>query len=237
VRLAGVALAHQQPRLGRRGGLVGLGQRVRREAAEQLVEGAVVAQPAEVADHERASPRRRPAARAERDDAVARERIPDVLGGTEHGAPQRMIAERRFVDQVLCHHRRLIVGPCNLLDDDAALAVELFAVDPRASDEVGQQVGGLARALGARGDVKRDQVVAGVGVQHGSDTGRGVVDVAVGLVLLAALEDEVFEEVRHPVLLGSLGARTGVERHQHRDRARSLDFDLVERKAVREGRL
>jgi hypothetical protein len=138
---------------------------------------------------------------------------------------------------VLGHHRRLVVGACDLLDDDTALAVELLGVDPRASDEVGQQVGSLPRALGARGDVKRDEVVAGVGVEDGSDPGRGVVDVAVSLLLLTALEDEVLEEMRHPVLLGSLGARTCVERHEDRDRARSLDLDLVERKAVGEGRL
>ena len=161
-----------------------------------------------------------------------------MLCGAEHGAAQGVIAERRLIDQVLGHHRRLVVGPCDLLDDDAALAVELLGVDPWASYEVGQQVCRLPRALGAaRGDVKRDEVVAGVGVEDGSDPRRGVVDVAVGLVLLAALEDEVLEEMRHPVLLGQLGARAGVERHEDRDRARSLDLDLVERKAVGEGRL
>ena len=107
--------------------------------------------PLEVADDERAAARRRPPPRAERDDAVARERVADVLGGTEHGPAERVIAERRLVDQVLGDHRRLVVGARDLLDDDAALAVELLGVDPRASDEVGQQVGRLAaRARRAR---------------------------------------------------------------------------------------
>ena len=127
------------------------GSGVRREAAEELVERAVVAESAEIADHERSAARRRPAARAERDDSVARERVADVLGGAEHGAAERVIAERRLVDQVLGHHRRLVVGACDLLDDDAALAVELLGVEPWASDEVGQQVGRLAaRARRAR---------------------------------------------------------------------------------------
>ena len=143
--------------------------------------------------------------------------------GAEHRAAERVVAERRLVDQVLGHHRRLVVGAGDLLDDDAALAVELVGVDPRPADEVGQQVGRLERALGARGDVERDQVVARVGVQHRADPLGGLVDVAVGGVLLAALEHEVLEEVGHPVLLGALGAGAGVERHQDRDRARALD--------------
>ena len=143
-----------------------------------------------------------------------------------------MIAERGLVDQVLGHHRRLVVGARDLLHDDAALAVELVAVDPRAADEVRQQVGGLERLLGARGDVEGDQVVAGVGVEHRADALRGLVDVAVGGVLLAALEHEVLEEVRHPVLLRALGAGAGVERDEDRHRARALDRDPVEREPV-----
>ena len=66
------------------------------------------------------------------------------------GRPERMIAEHRLVDQVLGDRRRLIVGAGDLLDDDAALAIQLLLVDPRAGDEVGQQVGRLER-LGRRG--------------------------------------------------------------------------------------
>ena len=64
----------------------------------------------------------------------------------------------------------------------------------------------------------------------------GLVDVAVGRVLLAALEHEMLEEMGHPVLLGALGARARVERDQERDRARALDRDPVQRQAVGEGR-
>ena len=101
-------------------------------------------QPLEVADEERAAAVGRPAAVAEGDDALAGERVADVLGRSEHRAAQRVIAERRLVDQVLGHHRRLVVGARDLLHDHAALAIELVAIDPRAADEVGEQVGGLA---------------------------------------------------------------------------------------------
>ena len=71
-----------------------------------------------------------------------------MLGRAEHRPAERVIAEHRLVDQVLGHHRGLIVGAGDLLDDDAALSIHLLGVDSRPGDEVGQQVGGLERALG-----------------------------------------------------------------------------------------
>ena len=74
--------------------------------------------------------------------------------------------------------------------------------------------------------------MARVGVEHGAVALGRLVDVAVGLVLLAALEHQVLEEVRHPVLLGPLGAGSGVERDHQRDRARAVHGDPVQRQAV-----
>ena len=68
-----------------------------------------------------------------------------MLGGTEHRAAERVVAERGLVDEVLGEGRRLVVGAGDLLDHDAALAVELLGVDPRPADEVGQQVDRLQR--------------------------------------------------------------------------------------------
>ena len=128
--------------------------------------------------------------------------------------------------------RGLVVGAVDLLDHDAALAVELLGVEPRAPDEVGQQVDRRRRRLGADGDVEGDEVVARVGVEHAAEALGGLVDVAVGRVLLAALEDEVLEEVRHPVLLRALGARAGVEGDEDRQRARAGQRDAVDRQPV-----
>ena len=123
--------------------------------------------------------------------------------------------------------RRLVVGPGDLLDDDAALAVELIAVDPgRATKSVSRSAASSA-ASGAGGDVEGDQVVARVGVEHRADALRRLVDVTVGGVLLAALEHEVLEEMGHPVLLGTLGAGAGVEGGQDRHRAGPLHRDPV----------
>ena len=187
----------------------------------------------QVPHDERAAARARPAAVAEGDDRLARERVAQVLDRAEHGAPERVLAERGVVDQVLGDGRRLVVRACDLLDHDAALAVELLGVEPRTPDEVGQQVDRLQRLLGAHGDVEGDEVVARVGVQLAADPLGRLVDRSVVGELLAALEDEVLEEVRHPVLLRALGARAGVERDERGDGARAVELEAVDRQAVR----
>ena len=88
------------------------------------------------------------------------------------------------------------------------------------------------RRLGAHRDVEGDEVVRRVGVQRAAEPLGRLVDVAVVRVLLAALEDEVLEEVRHPVLLGALRAGAGVERDEDRDGARAVEADAVQRQAV-----
>ena len=211
--------------------LIRLGLRQRGKAREALVQLGLGGQVVEVAGEERAAARARPAALAEGDDPLAREAA-QVLLGPEHRAPERVLAERGAVDQVLGDRRRLVVGAVDLLDHDAALAVELLGVEARAPDEVGQQVDRLRRALGAHGDVEGDEVVAGVGVQHAAQPLGGLVDVLVGRVLLAALEHQVLEEVGHAVLLRALVARAGVERHEHRQRARARQRDAVDRQPV-----
>jgi len=84
-----------------------------------------------LAGEEGAAARARPPALAEGDDALSRE-APEVLLGSEHRAPERVLAERGAVDQVLGHHRGLVVGAVDLLDHDPALAVELLRIEPRA---------------------------------------------------------------------------------------------------------
>ena len=88
-----------------------------------------------------------------------------------------MLAEGGPVDQVLGDHRGLVVGAVDLLDDHAALAVELLGVQARAPDEVAEQVDRLRGGLRADRDVEGDQVVAGVGVQHAAESLGRLVDV------------------------------------------------------------
>ena len=136
MRLVGVALLDE--RLRREGGRRLVGRRASGSAgkrAKQLLQLRLVGQVVEVADEEGAAARARPAALAEGDDALAREAA-QVLLGAEHGAPERVLAEGGPVDQVLGDHRRLVEGAVDLLDHDAALAVELLGVDLRAADEV-----------------------------------------------------------------------------------------------------
>ena len=135
MRLVGVALLDQRLRREVRRGHVGLGLGQRREAREALLQLLLGGQVLEVAGQERPAARARPAALAERDDPLAGEAA-QVLLGAQHGAPERMLAERGPVDQVLGDHRGLVVGAVDLLDHHAPLAVELLGVQARAPDEV-----------------------------------------------------------------------------------------------------
>jgi hypothetical protein len=170
----------------------------------------------------------------ERQDAVARE-LAQVVLGPEHRPPERVVAERGAVDQVLGHDGRLVVRARDLLDHDAALAVELLLVDLRPPDEVRQQVDRLAHHLRAAGDVERHEVVRRVRVEQRAHALGRLVDLAVVVVLLAALEHEVLEEVRHAVLLRPLGPRARLERHEHGDGPRAGQVDPVERQPVGKG--
>ena len=75
--------------------------------------------------------------------------------------------------------------------------------------------------------------MARIRVEHAPDPLGRLVHVAVVRVLLAAIEHEMLEKMRHPVLLGALGARAGVERDQQRQRARALDGDPDHPEAMR----
>ena len=213
------------------GGLEAAVRRDLREAPEGLGEHLVRRQVLEVAGQERAAARARPLALAEGDDRVAAEGA-QVLLGPEHRAAERVVAERGAVDEVLGDDGRRVVRAGDLLDDDAALAVELVGVDPRPPDEVRQQVDRLRRHLGAAGDVEGDDVVRRVGVEHRAEALGRLVDLAVVVVLLAALEHEVLEEVRHPVLLGALRAGAGLEGHEDGRPRGSRGGRAVDREAV-----
>ena len=101
-----------------------------------------------------------------------------------------------------------------------------------AAHEVREQVDRRRCALGAHGDVEGDEVVAGVGVEHAAEALGGLVDLAVGGVLLSALEHQMLEEMRHPVLLGRLVAGARVERDEHRQRARAGQLHAVDRQPI-----
>ena len=74
-----------------------------------------------------------------------------------------------------------------------------------------------------------------VGVEHRAHPLGRLVDLAVVVVLLAALEDEVLEEVGHAVLLRALGAGAGLEGDEHGDRPRARQVDPVQREPVGQG--
>ena len=168
---------------------------------------------------------------------LAREGVAQVLGGAEHRAAERVVAEHGLVDEVLGQRSAgwSSARAISWITTPRSRSSSSASSCGRATKSVSRSVASR-RALGPGGDVEGDEIVAGVGVEHGADPLGGLVDVAVGRVLLAALEHEVLEEVGHPVLLGPLGARAGVEGDEDRHRPRAGDRDAVQRQAVVERR-
>src|SRR5436853_218438 len=109
MRLVGLALIDEHLRRELRRGLVWLRRRQRREASEAILQHLGRGKVVEVANQERAGARASPAPLAKGDDRLAGERA-QVLLGTKHGPPQRVLAEGSAVDQVLSDRRGLVVG-------------------------------------------------------------------------------------------------------------------------------
>ena len=231
MRLVAVALLDENLGLKPRDLLERLGHRKVGKAGECLVDRAVGVQVLEVADYERPAGAPRPAPLPEGDHLVAGEAL-EMLLGAEHGTPERVVAEAGYVDQLAGHRGGLVLVALDLLDDHPALAVEFVRVDLRASDEVGEQVDRGHRRLGTDGDVEGDEVVAGVGVERASHPLGCFVDLAVVVVDLAPLEDQVLEKMGHSVLVGPLGSRAGVEGDEDRGGPGPRYPDPVNRKPV-----
>ncbi len=157
-----------------------------------------------------------------------------MLLGAEDRATERMVAEHRAVDEDVRQVCGLVVGAGDLLNHDAALLLQLVGVEPRPADEVGEEVDRLDDPVGPDDDEEGDDVVAREGVHARTQDLGGGVDVAVGRMVLSALEDHVLEEMRHPALLGALDPRAGVEGDDRRDRARAVDADAEEWQPVGE---
>ncbi len=93
------------------------------------------------------APPRAPAQRRSRNATIAsRVNVRRCSSGPSTGRPSGWSPNAAAVDELLGDRRRLVLVALDLLDDDAALAVELVGVDVRAADEVGQQVDRVERA-------------------------------------------------------------------------------------------
>ena len=134
-----------------------------------------------------------------------------MLLGAEDRAAEWMVAEHRAVDEDVRQVRGLVVGAGDLLNHDAALLLQLVGLEARPADEVGQEVDRLDDPVGPDDDEEGDDVVAREGVHPRTQDLGGGVDVAVGRMVLPALEDHVLEEMRDPVFLRALDPRAGVE--------------------------
>ena len=145
-----------------------------------------------------------------------------------------MVSEGRLAEQIINQHRRLVVRAGDLLDHDATLLFELLGVEPWPCSEVGQEVRRLDQSIGPRDDPEDHVVLGRVGVETRTQSLGGRVHLSVRRIVLAALEDQVLEEVGGAVLLGPLHPRAGREGNRDGHRPRALDSDAKQGQAVRQ---
>ena len=95
---------------------------------------------------------------------------------------------------------RRVVGLADLLQDDAALALQLLGVEGGVGQDVADDVGGQRRVLLQHLDVVGGLLARGVGVEVAAD-GFDLLGDLRGGAAFGALEGHVFEEVGDAVFL------------------------------------
>ncbi len=136
----------------------------------------------------------------EGEEIVAADRL-DGLGRAQHRPAERLAGKGG--DLELVEHQ--VVGRverlADLLQDDAALALQLVGIEHRVAQDVGHHLDAQRHVLlQHRGVIGRD-LAAGIGVQAAADILDLLGDGA-GRARARALEGHVLQHVRHAVELG-----------------------------------
>jgi hypothetical protein len=146
----------------------------------------------------------------------------------EHGAAERLARQRSLLELVEDHVVGCVERLADLLQDDAALALQLVRVEDGVAQDVGHQLDAESHVLlQDRGVVGRD-LAAGVGVQAPADILDFLGDGA-RRPRTRALERHVLQHMRHAVELGRLVARAAG--HPDAERGRLDLGHLVDRHA------
>ncbi len=158
----------------------------------------------------------------------------DRVDRAEDGAAQRGVAEHRRGELVVDDVAGVVVVHGDLLEDDAALGLDVLGADQRIGHHVADDVDGQRQV-----DVEHPRVVAGVllggeGVQVASDRLDGGGDLHRG-PRARALEQQVLEVVGRAHLGAGLVAGADVHPHTERDRADARHLLGDHAQAAREG--
>ena len=157
-------------------------------------------------------------ARQEGEEIVAADRL-DRVGGAQHRPAERLVGQRGLLelveDQVVGRVERL----ADLLQDDAALALQLVGIEHRIAQDVGHHLDAERHVLLQDRGVVGGDLAAGVGVEAAADVLDLLGDGA-GRARPGALERHVLQHVRHAVQLGQFVARAAGDPDAERGRIR-----------------
>ena len=107
-------------------------------------------------------------ARQEGEEIVAADRL-DRVGGAEHRPAERLVGQRGLLelveDQVVGRVERL----ADLLQDDAALALQLVGIEHRIAQDVGHHLDAERHVLLQDRGVVGGDLAAGIGVEAAAD--------------------------------------------------------------------
>ncbi len=140
-------------------------------------------------------------------------------------APERMTLEEQVLKVVEDEFRGAVFIALYLVENDLHLLPYLLLREGAVKHDVGEQLCRTGKVLGHEGRVDDGFFLVGERVQVAPDALHAVQDVP-HTSLLRALEDEVFDKVRHALLALFFVARTGIDGEPgvcHRRGRRRLD--------------
>ena len=142
-----------------------------------------------------------------------------------------MIAEVRLAEQLIDEILRRILGHGDLLQDDAALLLQILRIEGGVQQHVAQQVERLFKVLVDDLGVIAGALLGGKRVHLAADRVHLFGDLH-GAALLCALEEHVLDEVRQAVFPARLKHRSRADPQPHADGAEMRDFFGDHAKAV-----
>ena len=131
--------------------------------------------------------------------------LTDGLGGATDGASDRAVAVDSQLEGVVDRVRGRILPHCQLVEDDAALQREIFLVEARVGDHVGQRLDRHVEVRVAHACPIGGVLARSLSVRLAAHAVEGDGDVEGG-ALVRALEEEVLKEVGRPGRARSLVA-------------------------------
>ncbi len=147
-----------------------------------------------------------------------------VAARADHGPAELVLAEHAARGQVVHEIGRIVLDHRDLLEHDLALGLERLGLEARARRHVAHDVERQRQVLVQHAHVHDRRFARRVGVELGAQAIGHAGDLDL-VEALAALEQQVLDEVRDAGLRGPLVA--GADADEHADRHRAHRFDRL----------